>query len=243
MVSSSPFRLGFVWGTAPDKWLTRAKEWLGQQPAAFQTQDPFAALSGGECDLALMRFPDPRVDAEVFHVVRLYQEQPGVAVNKDDELSLLDKVTEADLADSRKVGDARGEHPIDVGQVHQAVELTAANVGYTIAPLPLLRMINNKETAVRELVGESFSEIVLVWRKEDDSDTIQDFVGITRGRKSASSRNNSPSKKTSGQKPGRKEPVRKKSAQTKKAGQTQKGAKPQKPGARRKTGGKGAKRR
>ena len=72
-----------------------------------------------------------------------------------------------------------------------ALQVVAANVGVAFAPAPLLKVLSKKQVVVAELQGEPAHEptaIALVWKVEEDSDAIQDFVGVAKGRTRNSSR-------------------------------------------------------
>jgi hypothetical protein len=185
--------IAYVKGTAPGKWLTRFAERTGHGALhSFESRDPFPLLADAQTDrtrpdLALVRLPDRRVD-ERFHVVRLYEEQPGVAVPKDSELTLLEELSAADLEDQH-INYAPDEYnEVDVSAVFDALDVVAANVGIAFAPRPLLRSINNKSTAHRDYADGQPTSIALVWLKDKDSDAIQDFVGIAKGRTANTSR-------------------------------------------------------
>jgi len=52
-----------------------------------------------------------------------------------------------------------------------------------------LKNLARKQIKALPLVGEEpATQIALVWRKVDDSDAVQDFVGVTKGRTVRSSR-------------------------------------------------------
>ena len=152
---------------------------------------PDAAISGG-VEVALVRLPDPRVDRArergLVHVVRLYEEQPGVVLPKEHELTLLDQVRTVDFAEEIVHYAPEQVGPVDVRAVREAVMVVAANVGVACAPRPLLRSLNNKDTEHRDLVDGVPTEIAAVFAVEDDGDLVQDFIGITKGRKPQSSR-------------------------------------------------------
>ena len=78
----------------------------------------------------------------------------------------------------------------DVGAVREALQVVAANVGIAYGPLPLLTHLSKKQVVPLEVTGPSVAPtpVALVWRKTDDCDAIQDFVGITKGRSVHSSR-------------------------------------------------------
>ncbi|MDU0478248.1 hypothetical protein QVA66_03230 [Staphylococcus chromogenes] len=186
MDNAQPLVVAFVKGTAPSKWFDRFNERTDYPSLiAQESDDPFRLLIDGHATAALIRLPEARLTAD-FHLVTLYEEQPGIAVPKDNELTLLEQISRADIVEeivNYEPGDA-----VDIGAVRDAVQVVAANVGVVIAPRPLLRSINSKQTEHREFVDGTPTTIALAWRKDNDNEMIQDFVGITKGRTALSSR-------------------------------------------------------
>ena len=68
--------------------------------------------------------------------------------------------------------------------------MVAAGVGVVIAPRPVLKLLSGKKIVHREYRNPTYpaTTIALVWRKTDDSEAIQDFVGIAKGRTPQSTR-------------------------------------------------------
>ena len=176
--------IAFVTGTEPGKWFRRYEELTGDRLEAIASDDPFP-LVGTQAVAALVRLPDERVGQE-HHVVRLYEEAPGVAVPKDSVYAEVGEVTRGDLAG--EIVNFSGHMPID--DLRSALQIVAANVGIAYAPLPLLKNLARKQVKALPLEGEAGcpTEVALVWRKADDSDAVQDFVGVTKGRTVRSSR-------------------------------------------------------
>ncbi|MCG7295511.1 LysR family transcriptional regulator substrate-binding protein [Corynebacterium pilbarense] len=175
--------IAFVTGTEPGKWFRRYEELTGSRLETVPSDDPLV-LVGKQATAALVRLPDERVTDE-HHVVRLYEEAAGVAVPKDSLYAEVGEVTREDLAD--EIVNFDGQSPID--DLRSALQVVAANVGVAYAPLPLLKNLARKQIKALELAGEEpATQIALVWRKVDDSDAVQDFVGVTKGRTVRSSR-------------------------------------------------------
>ena len=175
--------IAFVTGTEPGKWFRRYEELTRSRLETVPSDDPFV-LVGKQATAALVRLPDERVTDE-HHVVRLYDEAAGVAVPKDSVYAEVGEVTREDLAD--EIVNFDGQSPID--DLRSALQVVAANVGVAYAPLPLLKNLARKQIKALELAGEEpATQIALVWRKVDDSDAVQDFVGVTKGRTVRSSR-------------------------------------------------------
>lgn len=178
--------IAYVHGTAPDKWFRRFVEQTQHSiEKTFGCDDPIEPLLEGEADVALVRLPHPGV-GEAHHVVRLYEEQPGIGLPKEHELTLLQEISADDIAEETCL--YRAETCVDVAQVRDAIQVVAANVGVVLAPQPLLRSINNKAVEHRPYISGEPTTIAVVWNKDADCEEIQDFVGITRGRKAQSSR-------------------------------------------------------
>lgn len=188
--------LAFVTGSAPGKWIRRYQQATGDTMEVVDSPDPWAVLIDAPSSpphAALIRLPDPRLDqaSEDFHVVRLYEEAPGVAVPKDSVYAEVgEKVAESDLAD--EYVNLAFSHRPDVDALREALQVVAANVGVAYGPLPLLKHLSKKQVVPLEVSGPSVAPtpVALVWRKDDDCDAIQDFVGITKGRSVRSSRTN-----------------------------------------------------
>lgn len=187
--------LSFVTGTEPGKWFRRFRERTGHGGlVATGSDDALTELLDGRADLALVRLPDPRI-TEAHHVVRLYEEEPGVAVPKDSVFAELgETVAAADLGDEHINYRIAGDGTVDVGQVRAGLQVVGANVGVVIAPRPLLRALAKKQVVPLGLddVSVPVTGVALVWRRDRDSDAIQDFVGIARGRTVNSSRQAAP---------------------------------------------------
>lgn len=173
--------LAFVIGTEPDKWINRFQERTPHGISATASDDPF-----GQAELALMRLPDARVNPETFHIVRLYEEQPGVALPKDHTLTLHEVVPSAEL--ESEIVNFTASTPVNIQGLRDALQVVAANVGIAYAPRPLLKALCGKQVEHRGVDAGEPTTIALVWAKDEDSEAIQDFVGITRGRTPNSSR-------------------------------------------------------
>lgn len=211
MTTAQPLHIAFIKGTAPSKWFDRFNERTDYPDVvAMESDDAFAALIDGRATAALIRLPESRLSDD-FHKVDLYEEQPGICVPKDNELTLLEKISRADIA-GEIINYEPGE-TVDIQAVRDNVQVVAANVGVVIAPRPLLRSISSKQTEHREFTSGVPTQIALVWRKADDCQMIQDFVGITKGRTVNSSRQAAAVKK----KPATKKQVHKKPVQKKTA--------------------------
>lgn len=185
-------RLSFVTGTEPDKWFTRFRDRTRHRFVTADSVDPLGELLDARADLALTRLPDARLTAD-HHVVVLYPETTGIAVPKDHELTLLDTVTPGDIEGEIVNWSTPDSGEVDVEAVRAGLQVVAANVGVLIGPRPLIKVLSRRQIEHRDYVGDvPGTEIALVWSREKDSEAIQDFVGIARGRTPNSSRQAAP---------------------------------------------------
>ncbi len=192
-------RVAFVAGATPDKWARRWREQFPRIPLqllpvedALQT----AVLETGEADMSLVRLP---VDSDVHHVVKLYDEVPVVVVPKDHPATAFDSVQLADLADEQLIQDPRevpGWEQLATAPrldwpamgVAEAIEVVASGTGVVVLPMSLARLHHRKDVNHVVLDDGPVTTVALVWRREEDDDVLQCFVGVAKGRTARSSR-------------------------------------------------------
>ncbi|MFF6880813.1 MULTISPECIES: LysR substrate-binding domain-containing protein [unclassified Streptomyces] len=214
------FRLAYVPGVMPDKWV---RIWNERQPGVplTLTQVPAEAaaerLLGGDADAGLVRTP---VDRSVFSAIPLYTEQTVVLVPRDHLVTAVDEVAPEDLADDivlhplddvldweRLPGRPALERPATTAD---AVELVAAGVGVLVVPLSLARLHHRKDLTHRPLKDAPESSVALAWPEDAKTDHVEDFIGIVRGRtvNSTRGRQQSPAQEKAQRDDRRKQPVR-----------------------------------
>ncbi|MFI8189420.1 LysR family substrate-binding domain-containing protein [Streptomyces sp. NPDC085946] len=187
-----PFRLAYVPGVTPDKWVRIWNERLPDVPLTL-AQVPAAEagdlLLGGGADAGLVRLP---VDRTVLSAIPLYTEQTVVVVPKDHLVTAVDEVSPGDLADDIVL------HPLDdvlaweelpgrpalerPATTADAVELVAAGIGVLAVPLSLARLHHRKDLTYRPLTDAPGSSVALAWPQDATTDQVEDFIGIVRGR-------------------------------------------------------------
>ncbi|NEE16848.1 LysR family substrate-binding domain-containing protein [Streptomyces sp. SID7499] len=186
------FRLAYVPGVMPDKWVRIWNERQPDVPLTLTQVPPGEAagrLLGGDADAGLVRTP---VDREVFSAIPLYTEQTVVVVPKDHLVTAVDEVAPEDLADDivlhplddvldweRLPGRPALERPATTAD---AVELVAAGIGVLVVPLSLARLHHRKDLTHRPLRDAPESSVALAWPEDAKTDRIEDFIGIVRGR-------------------------------------------------------------
>lgn len=70
-----------------------------------------------------------------------------------------------------------------------ALEIVAAGTGLVILPSSVARMLSRRDIVIREVQGVLGYDVGLAWLREADGPVIQEFIGVARGRKPGSGRN------------------------------------------------------
>ncbi|GAA3114464.1 LysR substrate-binding domain-containing protein [Streptomyces rectiviolaceus] len=192
------FRLAYVPGVTPTKWVRVWNERLPDVPLTLVAVSPgeaFELLRGGGADAGFVRLPVDRTDLSA---IPLYTETTVVVIPKDHVVAAVDEVTTEDLADEIVL------HPLDdtlpweslPGQpanerpatTEDAIELVAAGVGVLVVPQSLARLHHRKDLTYRPLTQAPESRVALSWPEDATTDLVEDFIGIVRGRTVNSSR-------------------------------------------------------
>jgi len=195
----APFRLGHVPGVTPDKWV---RMWRERRPqvalelALAPTDEVVAQVRAGELDAGLVRVP---IDRDGLHAIPLYTETTVVVVPRDHVLTVAEEAALDDLADEIVLrpqddtlawpADLPGRRArADPDTTADAVELAAAGVGVLVLPLSLARLHHRRDLVHRPLTDAPQSGVVLTWPDAENSEDMEEFIGIVRGRTPQSSR-------------------------------------------------------
>ncbi|MFJ6986650.1 MULTISPECIES: LysR family substrate-binding domain-containing protein [unclassified Streptomyces] len=186
------FRLAYVPGVTPAKWVRVWEERLPDVPLALLQTSPAEAadrLREGAADAAFVRLP---VDRTVFSAIPLYTETTVVVVPKDHVFTAAEEVTLGDLADEVVLhplddvldwetlpGEAAFERPATTAD---AIELVAAGIGVLAVPQSLARLHHRRDLTYRTLAEAPQSAVALCWPEDATTDLVEDFIGIVRGR-------------------------------------------------------------
>ncbi|MGV9246074.1 LysR substrate-binding domain-containing protein [Streptomyces sp. NPDC003710] len=241
--ASPSFRLAYVPGVTPAKWVRIWNERLADVPLTLlpvPAAEAPEALRDRAADAGLVRLP---VDRTFFSAIPLYTETTVVVVPKDHVVSAVDEVSIGDLADEVVF------HPLDdvldweqpPGQpaferpatTEDAIELVAAGVGLLVVPQSLARLYHRRDLTYRPVVDAPQSAVALSWPEDATTDLVEDFIGIVRGRTVNSTRGR-PAAKAAAQpkreRPDaagvRRQPAAAKNGKTGKTGRTGKTGKP-----------------
>jgi DNA-binding transcriptional LysR family regulator len=196
--ATSSFRLAYVPGVTPSKWIRIWEQRLPEVPLALlpvAAGEAEQALTGDTADVALLRLP---VDRTLLSAIPLYTETTVVIMPKDHELTDAEELLVEQLDDEviwhpqdetigweTRPGQPGFERPATTGD---AVELVAAGVGLLVVPQSLARLHHRRDLTYRPLVDAAQSQVALSWPEERTTDLVEEFIGIVRGRTVNSSR-------------------------------------------------------
>jgi DNA-binding transcriptional LysR family regulator len=193
------FRLGYVPGVTPGKW---ARIWAERRPhvplelVTATTDEAVELIRSGAVDAALLRLP---IDRSGLHVIPLYTETTVAVVPKEHLVTAAEEATVADLADEIVLrprddaipwpGDRPGRAAASTpATTAEAVALVAAGVGVLVVPQSLARLHHRRDLTYRPLVDAPGSGVGLAWPDAENSELMEEFIGVVRGRTVNSSR-------------------------------------------------------
>ncbi|MER0449732.1 LysR family transcriptional regulator substrate-binding protein [Streptomyces sp. Edi4] len=197
------FRLAYVPGVTPSKWVRIWNERLPEVPlilAAVSAAQAPDVLRAREADAGFVRLPIDRTDLSA---IPLYTETTVVVVPKDHLVAAVEEISAEELADEivlhplddtldweRPPGRAALERP---ATTEDAVELVAAGIGLLVVPQSLARLYHRKDLTYRTVTGVPESRIALSWAEEEVTPgLVEEFIGIVRGRTVNSTRGRTP---------------------------------------------------
>lgn len=142
------------------------------------------------------------LDPQDIHLVRLYDEAAVILVSEDHLLAAwleedgdigADELADDTFWDPRAYAAEPVTDPLDAPEEvaageRMAIQLAATGAGYTLLPASVARMFGQKDVRVLPTRMHPGWEVGLAWLKAADSDLIQDFIGVTKGRRPKSSR-------------------------------------------------------
>lgn len=176
-------RIAFAPGVTVGKWTSRWQERHPELPLEVfpaEEADGVAVLTDGRASLSFVRLPIERVGLSV---IRLYGEIPVLVVPRDSDLADLEVVTESRVAGLPQVATYSPERA-----VKDAVALVAAGVGFLRLPHSIARLHARKDVVAVPIEGGTETEIAICWQADQNTEAVEEFVGIVRGRTAASSR-------------------------------------------------------
>ena len=192
------FRLGYVPGVTPGKWV---RIWAERRPhvplelVTATTDETVELIRTGQVDAAVIRLP---IDRTGLHTIPLYTETTVAVVPKEHALTATEEATVADLADEIVLrpqddtlpwpGDRPGAAAFTPATTAEAIELVAAGGGLLVVPQSLARLHHRRDLTYRPLADAPGSGVALAWPDTENTELMEEFIGIVRGRTVNSSR-------------------------------------------------------
>lgn len=189
------FRLAYVPGVTPTKWVRVWNERLPEVPLALvpvSATQAFGVLRDGGADGADAGFVRLPVDGTDLSAIPLYTEATVVVVPKDHLVAAVDEVSVADLADDVVLhplddvlvweslpGQPANERPATTAD---AVDLVAAGVGLLVVPQSLARLHARRDLTYRPVPDAPESRVALSWPQDETTELVEHLIGIVRGR-------------------------------------------------------------
>ena len=187
------FRLAYVPGVTPGKWV---RIWAERRPhvplelVAATTEEAVEQIRAGAVDAALVRLP---IDRTGLHAIPLYTETTVVVVPKEHIVTATEAAEVADLADEIVLharddtlawpGDRPGRPAVySPATTAEAIELVAAGVGLLVVPQSLARLHHRRDLTYRPLTDAPESGVALAWPDAENTELMEEFIGIVRGR-------------------------------------------------------------
>lgn len=200
MADLSRLRVAFVPGATPDKW---ARVWRERHPGVpldllpVEEERQYAVLDDGDADLCIARLPDGRASLgrDDLHCVILYDEVQVAVAGREHLIAAAEDLALADLAEEQLIAPHPSGWTPEVAQLdfptmtaEDAIEVAASGTGLVMVPMSVARLHHRKDVVHRVVTDLAPTQVGLIWKRDEDSDVHQDFVGVTRGRRASSSR-------------------------------------------------------
>jgi DNA-binding transcriptional LysR family regulator len=178
-MSDTAFRVGFVEGAMPDKWVRiwrkRRRDPIELTPVGQDEQE--VGIRSGTLDMTFVRLP---IERDGLHCIPLYEEVAVAVAASDHYVAAADEVARAEIFDDE----------IDWSMVSakDAVAVAANGAGVAVMPMSLARLHHRKDAIYRPVTDAPPTTVGLAWLVENEDPRVQVFIGIVRGRTERSTR-------------------------------------------------------
>lgn len=176
--TTAPLRIGFVPGVTLTKWRRVWDERFPRDPlevVEVADAEQRRALVVGDVDMCFVRRP---IDTDGLHLIPLYDEVVVAWAAKEHPVAAFEEVTLADLADENVLDDH--------GQV--SIDAAVAEAAVLRVPMSIARTHNRRDLVYRPITDAAPSPVGLAWRQDNEHPSIEEFIGVVRGRTVNSSR-------------------------------------------------------
>lgn len=184
-------RISYVAGVTPGKWMDRFTERYPQVTLAatrYDGDDILELLANDQADAVFVRYEGSSPKNDTRHLIPLYDELEVLCAAKDHDVEYYEETIPA--ADAAKFPQLNlSEYPEEVGGVPTAMEVVASGAQVLRVPQSIARLYQRKDVVYREIEGGNTTHIGIAWPTGlEDSELVDEFIGIVRGRGANSSR-------------------------------------------------------
>lgn len=184
-------RISYVAGVTPGKWMDRFTERYPQvtlQATRIDEGDVLELLASDQADAVFVRYRGQSPKDATRHLIPLYEELEVVCAAKDHDVEYYEhSISEAQLAEFPLLDLA--DYGEEVGGIPIAMEVVASGAQILRVPQSIARLYQRKDVVYREIEDGKSTHIGIAWPTGlADSELIDEFIGIVRGRGANSSR-------------------------------------------------------
>ncbi|WP_404288361.1 LysR family transcriptional regulator substrate-binding protein [Glutamicibacter arilaitensis] len=184
-------RVSYVAGVTPGKWIDRFTERYPQVefvPSRYDGDDILQLLAADQADAVFVRYAGDSPKDASRHVIPLYEELEVVCAAKDHDVEYYEEtIDEQEVAKFPQLD--LSEYPEEVGGTPIAMEVVASGAQVLRVPQSIARLYQRKDVVYRIIEGGARTQIGIAWPTAlEDTEMVDEFIGIVRGRGANSSR-------------------------------------------------------
>lgn len=187
-------RVSYVAGVTPGKWMDRFAERYPQaqlKAARYDEPDILDLLARDEADAVFVRYTGDSPKDASRHVIPLYEELEVVCAAKDHDVEYYEESVPLEIVTSFPQLDL-ADYPEEVGGLAIALEVVASGAQVVRMPQSVARLFHRKDVIYRVIDGGVSTQVGIAWPTGlEDTELVDEFIGIVRGRGANSSRQSS----------------------------------------------------
>ncbi|WP_146113342.1 MULTISPECIES: LysR family transcriptional regulator substrate-binding protein [unclassified Arthrobacter] len=184
-------RVSYVAGVTPGKWMDRFTERYPQvefQASRYDGEDILGLLATDQADAVFVRYVGDSPKDATRHLIPLYEELEVVCAAKDHDVEYHEEtIDEQEVAKFPQLD--LSEYPEEAGGIPIAMEVVASGAQVLRVPQSIARLYQRKDVVYRLIEGGARTQIGIAWPTGlADTELVDEFIGIVRGRSANSSR-------------------------------------------------------
>lgn len=187
-------RVSYTAGVTPGKWIERFTERYPEIELVARREDyrdVLDLLANDEADAVFLRYQGASPKDATRHVIPLYEELEVLCAAKDHDIEYYEESIPAALAASFPQLNL-ADYTEEVGGLPIAMEVVASGAQVARMPQSLARLFHRKDVIYRLIEEATPTNIGIAWSTAlEDTEVLEEFIGIVRGRRASSSRQSS----------------------------------------------------